>query len=140
MKIPISQIKIEREDANKKRFRRDLGAIQEMVESLKKHGLIQPVVIEPTEDGYKLVAGERRITAAAYLGWQEIECTFRENLSDVQRKELELEENIQRRELSPEEISDAFDRLDRLRNPSLLARILRFFVNFFKRLFRKREK
>jgi len=46
MKIPLSQIRIEREDKDKKRFRRDLGAIQEMMESLKKHGLIHPIVVE----------------------------------------------------------------------------------------------
>ena len=116
MKIPISQIKIEREDKDKKRFRRDLGEIQEMVESLKRYGLIQPIVVERTgNESYKLIAGERRFTAAAYLGWSEIDCVFREDLSDVQRKELELEENIQRKDVSWEERIEALRQLDELK-------------------------
>jgi len=122
MKIPLSQIRIEREDKDKKRFRRDLGAIQEMMESLKKHGLIHPIVVEEikSEDEastamFRLIAGERRYTAAAYLGWTEIDCTFRENLSDVQRKELELEENIQRKDVSWEEKIEALRQLDELK-------------------------
>jgi ParB/RepB/Spo0J family partition protein len=129
MKIPISQIKIEREDADKKRFRRDLGDVQEMVESLKKYGLLHPVVVaellgtESCEDEnkysdykfYRLIAGERRITAAAYLGWKDIECTFLEDLSDVQKKEIELEENIQRKDVSWEEKIEALRQLDELK-------------------------
>ena len=124
MKIPINQIKVEREDKDKKRFRRDLGDVQEMVESLRKHGLIQPIVVEPTgdldtpfsaDDVFKLIAGERRLTAAAYLGWNDIGCTFREDLTDVERKEIELEENIQRKDVSWDEKIEALRQLDELK-------------------------
>lgn len=117
MKIPISQIKVERDDKDKKRFRRDLGDIQEMVESLKKaHGLIQPIVVSEAVDGkHKLLAGERRLTAAAYLGWKEIECVFKKDLTDVQKKELELEENIQRKDVSWDEKIEALRQLDELK-------------------------
>ncbi|HUV07090.1 MAG TPA: ParB N-terminal domain-containing protein [Spirochaetia bacterium] len=121
----------------KYRIRKDLGDLTSLMNSLKKYGQLSPIILN---NDYELIAGERRLESAKRLGWTNIKAVVISRETDLERLELEIEENIQRRELNPEEISDAFDRLDRLRNPTLLKRILLRIINFFKRLFRKREK
>lgn len=130
MKVKISEIKIERVNDRLKRFRKDFGNIQQLVASLKKYGLIHPIVVdkmpEPVFYGdkilkgdpkfpYHLVAGERRITAALYLGWTEIDATVRSDLSSLERKEIELEENSQRKDITWIEQIEALRQLDLLK-------------------------
>lgn len=78
-------------------------------------GLINPIVIirEPDENGhnFRLVAGERRVRAARKLNWLEIEATDRENLTPLQREEIELDENLQREDLAWKEECDAKARI-----------------------------
>ena len=93
--LPINDIIIEN------RQRLDLGAINEMADSLREHGLIQPVVINQQK---RLIAGQRRIEGAKLLGWTEISVVFRETLSEDELHELELEENIRRKNMSWQEI------------------------------------
>ena len=121
MKIRISEIKIERLDQASKRFRKDFGDIQQLVASIKKHGLIHPIVVDELKSGgmsqynYTLVAGERRITAALYAGWKEIDATIRDTLSSIERKELEIEENARRKDTTWEEQIEAVRQLDELK-------------------------
>jgi len=95
MKIPVKEIQIK-----EGRFREDFGEIVDLMESLDKHGLIQPIVV--TEDNV-LIAGERRLRAAKELGWTEIEVKRLDDLSELERRELELEENYQRKDFTWEE-------------------------------------
>jgi ParB family chromosome partitioning protein len=102
MLIPTNKIKIEKKESTTKRFRRDLGKINELTESIKKFGLIQPLVVDRIDDpkyDYLLIAGERRWTACLMAGLKEVDVVLRETLDDEERKELELEENIQRKDL-----------------------------------------
>ena len=120
MIIPTSSIKIEKTASSTKRFRRDFGDIQRMSESLKSHGLIHPIVVKAIGESHHslrwlLIAGERRLTAALLLGWKEIDATEKKNLSDVQTKELELEENIQRKDINCFEQVEAIRQLDALK-------------------------
>lgn len=94
MKVPIDDIKVE------KRFRKDFGGIDELAESIKKHGLIQPPVVT---DNLKLVAGERRLRACKELGFEEIEVRLREDLDELEQREMELEENIARKQFTWQE-------------------------------------
>lgn len=94
-KIPIVNILI------KDRQRFDLGDIDDMAESLDRYGLIQPVVIN---ENNQLIAGERRIRGAERLGWTEIDVVYKETLSQDILHELELEENIKRRQMSWQEL------------------------------------
>ena len=119
-----------------RRIRKDLGDLSSLMNSLKKYGQLSPVIL--TKD-YELIAGERRLESAKRLGWSTIKVMVVNSNSDLQMLELEIEENIQRRDLSPEEISDGFDRLDHLRNPGLLKRMLNFIRKFFRRLFGNKE-
>ena len=85
------------------RGRKDYGDLMELSKSIRKYGLINPVLVQPlTNDPthkYELIAGERRTKASILAGMSEILATTREECSEIMKKELELEENIQRKEL-----------------------------------------
>ncbi|MBN2554136.1 MAG: ParB/RepB/Spo0J family partition protein [Spirochaetales bacterium] len=122
----------------KKRIRRDLGDIEGLMESLKVHGQLAPIIINRN---YELIAGFRRLQAVKRLGWKTIEAVIVDRETDQQKLEIEMEENIQRRDLSAEEIAEGMARLQKLRNPGLLARIWSFILRIFRSLFpRKRRR
>jgi len=105
-KIHPKEIKIEDE-----RFRQDMGDVKALAVSIKKHGQIQPIVV--TKD-LVLVAGGRRLAACTMLG-QEISYVLFDDLSSLQRRTLELEENISRKDFTPAEESLAIAELHRLK-------------------------
>ena len=82
------------------RKRKEFGEVGELSESIKKLGLLQPLVIERTEKGFELRAGERRLRAILLLKWKEVHCVLLSELSPLQRKEIELEENTRRKNLT----------------------------------------
>lgn len=82
------------------RQRKDLGDLSDLKESIKRVGLINPPVI--THEGI-LIAGERRLTAMQELGWSHIPVHYKEDLTEVERELIELDENIRRVELSWQE-------------------------------------
>jgi ParB family chromosome partitioning protein len=89
----------------------DSKEIESLAESLKKDGLLQPVVVRPAGAGfYQLVAGERRWRAAKLAGLPRIPVIIRE-VEDKKMLELALVENIQRRDLNPMEKARAFRQL-----------------------------
>lgn len=81
----------------RKRF--DQEALEELAESIKKYGLIQPIVVSPKEDYYEIIAGERRWRASKLAGLTEIPVIIREN-DERKNKEIALIENIQREDLN----------------------------------------
>ncbi|HKX46719.1 MAG TPA: ParB/RepB/Spo0J family partition protein [Planctomycetota bacterium] len=82
--------------------------LQELRESLRLHGLLQPVVLRPSGGGYQLISGERRCRAARALGWPRIPAVVREGVTDELMLELALVENLQRRDLDPIERAKGF--------------------------------
>lgn len=94
--IPIGQIRINR-DA---RQRREINA-DDLVASIRARGIIIPLIVERTSSGdmFLLVAGERRITAAAAAGLTTVPCRLAAELSDTERQIIELEENVKRKDL-----------------------------------------
>lgn len=82
------------------RFRQEEGDIAELAESLKKYGLLQPIVIDSEA---KLVAGARRLAAARLLGWTEIEYRQKGRLTELERRTMEVEENIRRKQFTWQE-------------------------------------
>ena len=56
----------------------DQEKLQELIESVRERGIIQPVIVRPSRDGYELVAGERRLRAAKALGWTDIPAIVRQ--------------------------------------------------------------
>lgn len=82
------------------RQRQDYGDLDDLADSLDRYGLIQPVIITLNNE---LVAGGRRLAAARLLGWPKIKVCYRETLSEDERLELELEENVRRMDISWQE-------------------------------------
>lgn len=88
----------------------DEGALQELAVSIAEHGILQPIVVTPDTDGYKIVAGERRFRAAGMSGLDKIPALVR-TLSNQHRLELSLIENLQRRDLNALETATAYLKL-----------------------------
>lgn len=85
-------------------------ALDELVQSIREYGIIQPLVVTKTADGYELIAGERRLRAAQKIGLTEVPIVVRE-AGDQEKLELALIENIQREDLNPVELAIAYKRL-----------------------------
>ena len=103
--LPISDI-----EANKGQPRKtfDEKAIEELAESVKIHGIIQPIIVRAAGDGfYVIVAGERRYRAAKLAGLTEVPVIITE-LSSAEAAEVALVENLQRTDLNPIEIAEAY--------------------------------
>lgn len=98
----------------KDRQRSDLGDVAELAASIKNTGLIQPIVVNKTADGFILVAGQRRLTAVLSLGHPQIEAVYFQDLSERETQIIELEENIKRKDLTWQERAKAFLRVHRL--------------------------
>jgi site-specific DNA-methyltransferase (adenine-specific)/modification methylase len=92
--IKVTEIKIEG------RMRKMFGNIEELAGSLSRFGLLNPVVIDGENN---LIAGHRRILAAKHLGWEAIPFRRLDELDPVVRQEIELEENIRRKDLEWQE-------------------------------------
>ncbi len=86
--------------------------LQELADSIKANGIIQPLVVRPHAGRYQLVAGERRWRAAKLAGLSEVPVVV-QDVSDEHLLEITLIENIQREDLNPIEVAHAFDRLAR---------------------------
>ncbi len=84
--------------------------INELAQSIKEKGVIQPLLVRRVGDNYELIAGERRLRAAKSLGHKDIPVLIR-NVDDKDSLELALIENIQRQELNPIEEAHAFQHL-----------------------------
>jgi len=90
------------------------SGIDELADSLRAHGLLQPVVVRRRGAGYELVAGHRRLEAAKQVGWTEIAAVVRDETDD-QAYILTLVENLQREDLTPKEEAAALEVLVRER-------------------------
>ncbi|NOX36163.1 MAG: ParB/RepB/Spo0J family partition protein [Calditrichaeota bacterium] len=87
-------------------------ALEELKESIKEKGIIQPILVRPIGDGrYQVVAGERRLRAAIELGLKTVPIRVREVSSNEEMLELALIENVQRENLNPIELARGYQRL-----------------------------
>ena len=84
--------------------------LESLAASIAEHGVLQPIVVTETLDGYRLVAGERRLRAARMAGLERIPAVVRQ-LADHQHLELALVENLQRSDLGPMDEARAFRQL-----------------------------
>lgn len=85
--------------------------LEELRDSIQRHGLLQPICVRPSDRGYEIVAGERRWRAARMAGLTEIPAVVLENATDERLLELALVENLQRQDLDPLEKARAFQEL-----------------------------
>lgn len=108
----IKEILISEIEPNPDQPRREFEpqALNELAESLREHGLLQPILVRPIGERYSIIAGERRLRAAKIVGLTKIECIV-QLCNDQQMAERALVENIQRADLSPLEEGIAYNRL-----------------------------
>ncbi|MCL4518778.1 MAG: ParB/RepB/Spo0J family partition protein [Thaumarchaeota archaeon] len=90
-------------------LRHELGNLEELVDSINKHGLLSPIIVRIHGDSYEVVAGNRRLAACRSVGMSEIPC-FIVNANDREAYEIALIENMQRKSLDPIEEAVAFRR------------------------------
>jgi ParB family chromosome partitioning protein len=109
---PSTEIDIDRiaPNPNQPRLSLDEERLEELAESIRKNGVLQPVLVRPFGNGYQLIAGERRLAATQRAGKLKIPVVIR-NVPDDRILELALVENIQREQLNPMEEAQAFQHL-----------------------------
>lgn len=97
-----------REGQPRKHF--DDEKLTQLAESIKQHGIIQPIIVKKEDDMYKIIAGERRWRAAKIAGVKTIPA-IEKNISSKEVMEIALIENLQREDLNPIEEAEAYDKL-----------------------------
>lgn len=105
-------IKVSKIEPNREQPRKDFNEeqLQELADSIKKYGVLQPLLVQKREDRFEIVAGERRWRAAKLAGLKEVPVVIRE-YSPQQAMEIALIENVQREDLNPIEEALAYQRL-----------------------------
>lgn len=108
---PVREVQVSAIVANPLQPRQAAGdGIEELAASIREHGILQPLVVQPKGDRYELIAGERRLRAARSLGLTRVPVVVR-TVSAQQQLELALVENLQRKDLNPIEEAIAYQRL-----------------------------
>jgi ParB family chromosome partitioning protein len=105
--IKLSQI-VADPDQPRKQF--DVTSLEDLAESIREHGVVQPIVVTPKGAGYQIVAGERRFRAAKLINLDKIPALVR-TLTDQHRLEISLIENLQRKDLNAIEAATAYIKL-----------------------------
>jgi ParB family chromosome partitioning protein len=95
-------------DQPRKKF--DEVELEDLAASIKEHGVIQPIIVTPTKNGYQIVAGERRFRASAIAGLDKVPALVR-TLSGQNKLEVSLIENLQRKDLNVMEVATAYMKL-----------------------------
>ena len=109
---PQTLVKITKVEPNREQPRKnfDEDALQELADSIKQFGLLQPILVQNRKDYYEIIAGERRWRAAKLAGLKEVPVIIR-NYTEQEIVEIFLIENIQREDLNPIEEAQAYKRL-----------------------------
>jgi len=107
IEIPLTDIR-----SNPYQPRKDFDeeSLKEFAESIKEHGVIQPIIVKKSIKGYELIAGERRTRASKMAGKETIPAIVRD-FTDQEMMEIALIENIQRKDLNPIEEAEAFSKI-----------------------------
>jgi ParB family chromosome partitioning protein len=102
--VPVSRI-----SSNRDQPRTNLGALDDLVASIRRHGVLEPLIVRERTDGggYELISGERRFHAALHAGLEEVPCIALD-LDDRQALEVALIENLQRKDLNAFEEAEGF--------------------------------
>jgi ParB family chromosome partitioning protein len=109
----VTEVDVDLLEANPRQPRRrfDETGLDELAQSLKESGILQPVLVTREGERYRIIAGERRVRAARRAGLSRVPIVVREAVDDGQRLLLALVENVQRRDLTPLEEAEAFHQL-----------------------------
>ncbi len=106
--VKIQEIEINKIEPNPDQPRKNFTNIDELADSIKKNGLLQPIIVLQKQNKYEIIAGERRWRAAQKAGLDKISAIIKQNVSEENKLELALVENIQRDNLDPIEEATAY--------------------------------
>lgn len=109
----VNDLKISLIEANPNQPRKifEDAKLAELAASIREHGVVQPIIVRPIEDGkYQLIAGERRWRAALLLGLKKIPAVVK-HIGEAEAREISLVENLQREDLNPLEEAEAYREL-----------------------------
>ncbi len=106
----IRMIPLDRIEPNPRQPRSELGDIQELMESIKAKGVLEPIIVRPRGEKFEIIAGERRFVASKNLGLKEIPC-IEMTVDDQEAMEISLIENLQRKDLDIFEEADGLQAL-----------------------------
>lgn len=106
--LPVARI---RPNPHQPRRQFAVEELEELASSLRRHGVLQPVLVREAAEGYELIAGERRLRAAKLVGLAEIPAVVRQGVSDGEMLELALIENVQRADLNAIERAQGYQQL-----------------------------
>jgi len=109
-KIVMMDVNIIQSNPHQPRKDFDRASLEDLISSIKVHGIIQPLVVTKTPSGYQLVVGERRLRAAKFLSMNKVPVIMR-SVSEQEKLELALVENVQRQNLNPIERAWGYKRL-----------------------------
>ncbi len=126
MKVDINRIKTN----ENKRIRKNNGDIRSLAKSIDKYGLLQPIVIS---SDFRLIAGYRRLLAAQSLGWKVIEAKMVEHKDKLSLIEIEIDENLMRKDFTHDELKAAYKTRERLLKPNIFLRLLKWLIGLFKK-------
>ncbi len=107
IKIPLNEL---RSNPYQPRKNFDEESLKELADSIKQHGVFQPIIVKKSVKGYELIAGERRMRASLLAGLEEIPAIIRD-FTDSEMMEIALLENLQRENLSALEEAEAYKKL-----------------------------
>ncbi len=109
---PVVTVKISQVEPNREQPREnfDEAGLAELADSIRQYGIIQPLIVQKKDNYYEIIAGERRWRAAKIAGIKEVPIIIRD-ISEQQKMEMSLIENIQREDLNPIEEARAYQRL-----------------------------
>lgn len=112
VKDSIVMMNISKVEPNRQQPRKNFNedALQELAESIKVHGILEPIIVQKRDNYYEIIAGERRWRAANIAGLTEVPIIIKE-LTELEIVEIALIENIQREDLNPLEEAMAYKRL-----------------------------
>src|SRR4051812_18678897 len=87
----------------------DADRLAELAADVQERGILEPLLVRPTDDGrYQVIAGGRRLAAAEIAGLDQVPCLIRDDLTDEEARAIALVENLQREDLDPEDEGRAF--------------------------------
>ena len=128
-RVPVERIRV------RKRIREDLGDLQTLQNSIREHGLLNPVLVD---NDYNLIAGERRLRAVQALGRPRIEARIIENPDRVAIFDMEVHENLLRKDFTEQEIAKSIEEKKRLLHPPWYRRIIDWWIRLKGRFFSRR--
>ncbi len=128
MRIKISDVKVGN------RIRKNPGDITTLKDSMRRLGLLHPVLIDPQNN---LVAGYRRLEAAKLLGWESIEARLVDVKDKKDRLVVESDENTTRRDFTPEELSKADSLMDRYSRKGIFWRFVAWLMDLIDKILRR---